>query len=808
MRRWWVVWLVAATAGLAWWASVSDASSGSRETTPVAHAADDCANLGDAAQFAVFSNGDVNFSASQGTTVTGRIAAAGDVTLDGISVHPAAGDTGPTVVAGGNFTAGKTTGAGGSVNGAVTYGGTANIGQDFTISGGASHAAPAFSFSDEFKSLATLSASLADLTQTPGATVSLNPYSFALDLTGTGSGLNVFTVTAAQLSQAAGIVIDLTTAGATALINVVSDTNVSVAPMYISLSGHTTAAGIVWNLPLVTTFAVNRGVAWPGLILAPNAAVTASGDPQLSGQLIAMSVPSGDWVLNKTVSDVCLPPPPVPPAPPDETLQLAPLCVDANGNLDMRLRNTGDRERSGTWMDTGGTDFGAFDVPAGSDLFFIVHNPTAESAIKATSDGTTVSADGTLRPCTGQLTIHLVVVGDGPPGQTWLIRVTGGTTGNIVHEVTLADGDTQTIDLLGGYTPGVAPIDQVVGGLPFTISEDDSHGAQVTISLNPVEILDGQNEYATVTNTFTSEGGGGGGGGEPPVVPEQPDQPTLPPGVPDPPLGPDFVGGGRGGADMAITQKITPSRLPVDGIVETVTQVRNVGSATADDVVAREIPQFHPLAANTVAHVLSLTTTGGKCNQIRPVHCELGTMAPGAVVTIRTRTRILVAAALHSVVVVSSDTPDANTANNMAVAGVTTFLPATAIRARVSAPPLVPFGRRFSYQVSVSGEKPTGASAVRLCTRPPSVLLQVRAHGTYRSGALYCRNILALPRGRSVSFLVSGVPSRSGRLKVDARATAANLPRESRDTAPVLVGAVAACPAVVVRTQPVARVAC
>jgi choice-of-anchor A domain-containing protein len=807
MRRWWVVWLIAATAGLAWWASASDASSSLRGTAPVAHAADDCASLGDAAQFVVLSDGDFNSSASSGTSVTGRIAAAGDITLDGISVHPATGDTGPTIIAGGNFTGGRTTGAGGSVTGAVTYGGTADIAQNFTISGGASRAAPPFSFDDEFKSLATLSASLADLTQTPGATVNLNPNSFALELTGTGTGLNVFTVTAAQLSQAAGIVINLTQAGATALINVVSDTNVSVAPMYINLSGSATAAGIVWNLPLVTTFAVNRGVAWPGLILAPNASVTGTGHPQLSGQLIAMSVPSSDWVFNKTASTVCLPPPPVPPAPPDETLQLTALCVDANGDLDMRLRNTGDRERSGTWTDTGGTDFGAFDVPPGSDLFFIVNNPTAQSVIRATtSDGTTVSADGTLTPCSGQLTVHLVVVGDGPPGQTWVIRVTGGTTGNVVHEVTLADGDTQTIDLLGGYTPGVAPIDQVVGGLAFTISEEDAHGAQVTISLNPVEILDGQNEFVTVTNTFASSGGGGGV--SPPVEPEQPEQPTLPPGVPDPPPGPDFIGGGRGGADMAITQKITPSRLPVDGIVETVTQVRNVGSETADGVVAREIPQLRPLAANTVAHVLSLTTTGGKCNQIRPVHCELGTMAPGAVVTIRTRTRILVAASLHSVVVVSSETPDANTANNMAVAGVATFLPATAIRARVSAPPFVPFGRRFSYRVSVSGGKPTGASAVRLCTRPPSVLLQVRASGTYRSGALYCRDILALPRDRSVSFLVSAVPSRSGRLKVDARATAANLPRESRDTAPVLVGAIAVCPAVVTRTQPVARAAC
>ena len=56
-------------------------------------------------------------------------------------------------------------------------------------------------------------------------------------MTGTGTGLNVFTVDAAQLAQAAGIVINLTQPGATALINVTTDTILSIAPMYMNLSG-------------------------------------------------------------------------------------------------------------------------------------------------------------------------------------------------------------------------------------------------------------------------------------------------------------------------------------------------------------------------------------------------------------------------------------------------------------------------------------------------------------------------------------------------------------------------------------------
>jgi len=787
-----------AAAAVAVWSS----SGLAQVTRPsVSPRADACASLGDAAPFAVFSDGTFNATGTSGTSITGRIAAAGDVVLDGVSVNPASGDATPEIVAGGSFIAGQTIGHGGTVNGGVLYGNTLSIASNFTVNGGTTHGSPPFSFSDDFISLSELSSSLASEAQTPGASVALNPYSNALQLTGTGTGLNVFTVTAAQLSEAAGVIVDLTQPGATALVNIVTDTDLTIAPQYLSLEGSATAAGLVWNLPLATGLAVNHGVAWAGLILAPNAAITGEGDPQLNGQLIAASVPGGDWVITHTAFTGCLPPPPVPPVV-DTTLSLTALCVDANGDLDMRLRNTGDATRTGTWEDLNGTDFGQFTVPAESDLFFIVANPTAQSLIQATSGSTTVQVSGTLTPCRGQITVHMVTEGDAPAGQTWDVRITGGATGNVSQVLTMADGDTDTVTVPGGYAPGVAAIDQVVGGLPYTISEDDAHGAQVSISLNPVEILVGQNEYVVITNAYASTPGG--------IVPPPtgPEQPTLPPGATDPPAGPNLVGGAAStGADLAITHRVTPRRLRVDGIVETITQVRNNGPETAVGVVAREIPQFRPRQANSVAHVLSISTSRGRCTQRRPVRCTIGTLAPGAVVTIRTRTRVLVAAVLHSVVVVSSDTLDSNPANNLAEAGVTTYLPATAIRAHVTAPPVVPFGRRFTYRVAITGGPPTGAQSVQLCTRPPAGLLTVRAPGTFRSHDRHCRDIAGLARGRTSSFLVSAVPSRSGHFTVDAQGTAAALSGVSRDTAPVRVGAVAAC-AATRRRVPVARAAC
>jgi choice-of-anchor A domain-containing protein len=721
---------------------------------------------------------------SGGSSITGRIAAAGDVTLDSISVGPAAGDAAPTIVAGGNFTAGVTTHGGGTVNGGVTYGGTANVAQDFTVNGGLTHAAPPFSFDTEFTSLKNLSSSLGALAQPDTSTVTL-AYG-ALQLMGTASGVNVFTVSAAQLAQAQGIVIDLTQPGATALINVTTDTLLTIAPMYMNLSGSANAAGILWNLPLATGLAVNAGVAWQGSILAPNATVTSAGHPQLHGQLIAATVPSSDWVVDRVKFAGCLPPPPGPSE--DDSLTLVPLCIDSSGDLDMRLRNTGDTSRTVVWNDLTGGDYGQFVVPAHSDQFFLVNGGDAHSLIQATSGTTTVNANGTDERCQGQITVQLNTEGSAPAGQTWSVRVTDGDNGHVNEALVLGAGQSSTVTVPGGYVPGTAPIGGVVGGVLYTTSVDDPHGADVTtISLSPVEILNDQNEFVVVTLVYNGEGGESVG---PPV----PIDPTLPPEAPDPPPGPGLVPG-TSGADLAISQDITPARVPVGGIVDTVTVIRNIGDTAAVGAVAREIPHFRPLRANTVARVLSLTTTAGTCGHRRPVHCSLGTLAPGATVTIRTRSRILVAARLTSTVTVASDTPETNTTNNTAAAVVTATLRPAAIRAGISAPPTGRVGAGLSYEVSVRSGGPGVANSVRLCTRPPSGFVQVSAPGTFRFRALYCRNFGHVAAGRSVSFLVFGFPSRTGRLLATARATAVGVEHPSRVAATIDVASPAACPA-------------
>ena len=103
----------------------------------------------------------------------------------------------------------------------------------------------------------------------------------------------MFTVSAAQLTQAAGVTLTLTQPGATALVNVTTDTQLTLSEQYMNLTG-TTAANVAWNLPLATKLTLNGSVDWQGLILAPNAELHAASNGQIHGQLIARHDPDGE----------------------------------------------------------------------------------------------------------------------------------------------------------------------------------------------------------------------------------------------------------------------------------------------------------------------------------------------------------------------------------------------------------------------------------------------------------------------------------------------------------------------------------
>jgi len=749
----------------------------SEAAPPVARAAA-CDSLGAADRFAVFSDGPFTAAAGGGTQIIGRVAAKGDVTLDGVFIAPGPNDATPTVVTGGSFIGGRTTGQGGTLNGGVRYADALDIAPSFQVNGDRIHDTPPFSFADEFTDLALLSDTWAELEQTAGATVTLQPWG-ALELRGPSEGLNVFTIDGADFTaaQIQGVTVTLPSASSTALINVTTNTELTIGPQYLTVTPAGIADRLIWNLPRATGLHVTTGVGWKGLILAPHATVTVDAHPQLAGQLVAASVPRGDIVVTGTPLADC---PPV--VPPDSSLSLEALCVDPFGNLAMRMRNTGNRDRDVHWDDLGGADFGDFTARAQRDEFFNVRGGGADSRIRATAGTTTVTADGTDERCEGEITITKAISGPAPFVR-WTIELEGAD-GSAVRSAQLLAGESVTFDALGGYQPGTAHFGQVVGGIVYTVREDDTHGSVATISLNPVTILTGQHERVVVTNHYAEI--------EPPTDPEQP---TLPPGGPDPPSGPDLGGvlPGVAAADLEVRHTLTPRRAPAESTFRFRARIRNLGNAPAVDTVVRELPQLRKGDERRVADVVSIRSSKGSCNQDRPLRCKLGRLAPGARVVIRGRARINLVAALRSVLYASSRSPEDNTTNNTSIAPATTT-PGSRLRARVTAPPTVPIGTRFPYEVAVTNSSRRDAQYVRLCAPPAARITGVRAAGTFRYRRARCVDIRRLRPHRTVSFTVTAVPTAYGRLTLIARATMVGRTAAVRDRTRVLVPS-RACPA-------------
>ena len=416
-------------------------------------------------------------------------------------------------------------------------------------------------------------------------------------------------------------------------------------------------------------------------------------------------------------------PPTTPPPEPDTSLEAEALCVDPFGSLAMRVANTGDRDRQVHWSDIGAgkSDHGDFVALKNRYEYFNVRGGGGDSRILMIADPQDpVRFDplrGTDQRCGGRITVTKLTTGDAPPGP-WTVTLTGvdpGGAGVQTRTAQLTAGASVEFSALGGYQPGSAAFGDVVGGIPYTISEPDPLGGKAEISANPVEILGftdsgrEQNEFVTITNRYPETGGPG----EPPPV-EPPTEPTLPPGAPDPLPGPGLEPGSPGtvNPDLVVTHSVTPGRVRVGDTVQTVTRVRNAGPVAADAVVARELPQYRRLQAARVARVTSISTSAGHCTHRRPVRCELGTLAAGAEVVIRSRTRVLVAAPLISVVMASTPTPESNTTNNIALAPVVVRERVPHLRVGISAPPSGRVGVGLSYRVRVTG---TGRTAPASC---------------------------------------------------------------------------------------------
>jgi choice-of-anchor A domain-containing protein len=744
MPRWVVVCVLAALAVL-----------------PSRAVAADCAVPGVPGQFDVFTAGAMTANAG-GATIQGRVAAGGDARVQGITLGtnpPLTPDANRAdLVVGRNLTV---DGGGGSVPyGRVTYGGALTATGALTALGGLHRAQPSFDFAAEVTTLKERSAQWADL---PANGVIGGLGSYDIRFTGTNATRNVFAVTSAALQGYGQITIDVPP-GSTTLINVSGSSFTSA--LYRMVLVGATPETVLWNFPLATSVQQASGLEWQGTLLAPNAAASLS-NGQLHGQLLAASATIGSEGVFHHPFTGCLPPAPA------KDLSLASLCTDPVTNHHaMRLRNTGDTSHAVTWTDRDSAQTGSFTARAGTDTFFDVLDGDRVHHIVATSGSTTLEQTTSTRPCAGTITVRKLVTGPGvaPPGP-WRILIEGDNGFSATRD--LVDGAQSAVAVPGGYQAGSVPIGHVAGGVRYAISEPDTLGAVASVDKSPVTILDGQSEIVTVGNDFPTPP-------EPPLPPEPPvpppPQPVLPPGPPAPLPGPDLVLAASvlSGADVAVSETISPRVSAVGEAVSVTVRVRNYGPLPAVGALAREIPQVDPRHPNQVARILGVRAGPrvAGCTSIRPVSCGGATLPAGAEVVIRVRARMLLPGIYKSVVVATSSTPDPNTTNNISVNALAVTRPAD-IAVGVDAPAVARVGEPVSYRIVARGTGRDGARSVRFCHRPPARLLMTSAPGTFRYRGRVCRDVRRLGRGQRVGFTVNAIPASSaGGRSLPLRATA------------------------------------
>lgn len=244
---------------------------------------------------------------SQGPIAVGGNAYFSSFTADGNSIT-----TAPALTVGGNLTFSN-----GSIDGSAFVGGNASV-QSAGVSGSinyvgstsgnnvptwiSSHQVASIPLNfaattSDLRTASTYLASTAAMSQgTTGVVTTV--YGNQLTLTGTSTGINYFTLTAAQLaSLGSGSLTIKGPAGSTAIINV-SGVNITIGSpgnFGISVNGGISMSDILWNFPTATSILMKS---FDGSILAPNATVTFT-NGALDGSLIAASLtgasPGGEF---------------------------------------------------------------------------------------------------------------------------------------------------------------------------------------------------------------------------------------------------------------------------------------------------------------------------------------------------------------------------------------------------------------------------------------------------------------------------------------------------------------------------------
>jgi uncharacterized repeat protein (TIGR01451 family) len=119
--------------------------------------------------------------------------------------------------------------------------------------------------------------------------------------------------------------------------------------------------------------------------------------------------------------------------------------------------------------------------------------------------------------------------------------------------------------------------------------------------------------------------------------------------------------------DLGVTVVDAPDPARVNRDITLTTTVRNAGTVGAAGVTLVQ-------TASSSLNVVAVSTTQGSCSTAQSMQCALGTIAPGAAVTVTRIVRTRTPGTLVTTATAATTTPEPGTVNNTAVA-TTTVLP-------------------------------------------------------------------------------------------------------------------------------------
>ncbi|WP_413173647.1 choice-of-anchor A family protein [Anabaena azotica] len=262
------------------------------------------ATLGIASEYNVFVIGNIS---QQYTDIEGKLAAGGNVSLIGSSVgDKLPNNSGNVVVAGNNLTLSN-----GQVNhGNAVYGGTANVSNNVGFPNGTLSQGNPIDFNAAKVELLSLSQYLAGLNPTGQTTVQYG----GINLTGSGTALNVFNLAGSSVSSANSFDIN-GDQNSTVVVNI-SGTNVSLQNFGFNIQG-TNRQKIIYNFYEATNLTAS-GIGIEGTILAPLANFNFN-NGQINGNVVVSSLTgngeSHNYLFNGNLPDV--PKTPIPASVPE-----------------------------------------------------------------------------------------------------------------------------------------------------------------------------------------------------------------------------------------------------------------------------------------------------------------------------------------------------------------------------------------------------------------------------------------------------------------------------------------------------------